>query len=115
MLVMDRVKELDRTVLVKRRKRDGQKKEEGLQVRRINDHFRSGGGSQLTKRKRKTRNGEPEKNKIKKIFSRIYNLILCVGGKFVVSAISHIKCKIAGLVLVQCILNLSKSVAIPIL
>ena len=63
MVVMDRVKELDRTVLVKRRKRNEQKKEEGLQVRRINDHFRSGGGSQLTTRKRKTSNGQPEKNK----------------------------------------------------
>ena len=65
-VVMDRVKELNRTVLVQRRKRNGQKKEEGLQVRRIDDHFRSGGGSQLINAKRKTSNGEPENNKKRK-------------------------------------------------
>ena len=54
--VMDRVEELERTVLVTRRKRKGQSKENGVRSRRIDDLFRSDAGSQSKKHKL---SGEP--------------------------------------------------------
>ena len=52
----------NRTVLVKRRRRKGQRKEEGLRLKRIDDHFRSEAGTQL-KKKRKSNDREPENRK----------------------------------------------------
>ena len=51
-LVMGMVEELDRTVLVKRRARNGKKKEEGVRMQRIDDLFRSRNDPQIS-RKRK--------------------------------------------------------------
>ena len=55
-VVMDRVEELERTVLVTRRKRKGQSKENGVRSKRIDNLFRSGSGSQSKKHKL---SGEP--------------------------------------------------------
>ena len=56
-VVMDRVEELERTVLITRRKRKGQSKENGVRSKRIDDLFRA--GSQSSKKQKLS--GEPTK------------------------------------------------------
>ena len=64
-LVMGMVEELNRTVLVKRRARNGKKREEGVRMQRIDDLFRSRNDPQIS-RKRKLNTGDPsEEKKIK--------------------------------------------------
>ena len=53
-VVMDRVKEMNRTVLIKRRARKGQAREMGIRTPRIDDMF---GASQQQKRKCKINEG----------------------------------------------------------
>ena len=57
---MDRVDEMNRTVLIKRRARRGQARETGIRMPRIDDMF---GASQPSKRKSNTEEGEPGKEK----------------------------------------------------
>ena len=61
-VVMDRVREMDKTVLVKRRARNGQTKESGIRMARIDLLF---GGSQAQKRKDFENEG-PSKEKRRK-------------------------------------------------
>ena len=61
--MQDRVKEVNRTVLIRRRARRGQAKETGIRTPRIDDMF---GASQPIKRKSNTDDGEPGKEKRRK-------------------------------------------------
>ena len=64
-LVMGMVEELDRTVLVKRKARNGKKREEGVRMNRIDDLFRSRNDPQIS-RKRKSNTGDPSEEKKRK-------------------------------------------------
>ena len=63
-LVKGMVEELDRTVVIKRRARNGQKREEGVRMQRLDDLFRSRNDPQT--RKRKLNTWEPSEEKERK-------------------------------------------------
>ena len=63
-MVKGMVEELDRTVVIKRRARNGQKREEGVRMHRLDDLFRSRNDPQS--RKRKLNTGEPSEEKKRK-------------------------------------------------